>query len=244
MSFIVYPAIDIRDGRVVRLKQGDYAQETRYAATPVDLALDYSKAGAHWLHLVDLDAAKAGGYTLAGMVAEIKAQSSLKVQSGGGVRSEFDVETLLQAGVDRVVVGSLAVREPQRVMHWIKQFGAAHICIALDTRCDADGIWRLPTHGWTEIAGEALFDLLQHYRDVGLRHLLCTDIDRDGMLSGPNVALYAALAQRAPEVGVLASGGVSELADIAAVRAVGAAGVVLGKSLLEGKFTCAEALAC
>lgn len=243
-GFTAIPAIDVRDGRVVRLKQGDYAQETRYAADPLQLALDYASAGAEWLHLVDLDAAKAGGYTLGPLVRSLREQSSLRIQSGGGVRCEDDVEALLAAGVERVVMGSLAVKSPDLVIDWLTRFGADRLCIALDTRCDDSGVWRLPTHGWTESAGEELFALLERYRAAGLKHLLCTDIARDGMLSGPNFELYRLLVERAPEIQLIASGGVSGLDDIRAARELGAAGVVLGKALLDGRFTVAEALAC
>lgn len=243
-GFAAIPAIDVREGCVVRLKQGDYAQETRYAAQPLELALAYAQAGAHWLHLVDLDAAKAGGYTLLPLVRQIRAHSGLRVQSGGGVRSIDDIDALLSAGIDRVVVGSVAVKSPDEVMRWLDRFGANRVCVALDTRCDDEGVWRLPTHGWTESAGEELFALLDRYRSAGLRHLLCTDIARDGMLSGPNLALYREIVQRAPELALIASGGVSGLGDIRAARLAGAAGVVLGKALLEGRFTIEEALAC
>lgn len=243
-GFVAIPAIDVREGRVVRLKQGDYAQEIRYPADPLQLALDYARAGAEWLHLVDLDAAKAGGYTLGPLVRSLRERSSLRIQSGGGVRGENDVEALLAAGVERVVIGSLAVKSPELVIGWLARFGADRLCIALDTRCDDGGIWRLPTHGWTESAGEELFALLGRYRDAGLKHLLCTDIARDGMLSGPNFELYRLLVERAPEVQLIASGGVSGLDDIRRAREVGAAGVVLGKALLDGRFTVEEGLAC
>lgn len=242
--FTAMPAIDVRAGRVVRLKQGDYARETRYETRPLELALAYAQKGAQWLHLVDLDAAKAGGYSLTPLVQQIRAHSGLRIQSGGGVRSIDDVDALLAAGVDRVVVGSVAVRSPDDVVHWLARFGADRVCVALDTQRDEEGIWRLPTHGWTERAGAELFALLDRYRSAGLRHLLCTDIARDGMLSGPNLALYREIVQRAPEVALIASGGVSGLDDIRAARLAGAAGVVLGKALLEGCFTIEEALAC
>ncbi|WP_395788719.1 1-(5-phosphoribosyl)-5-[(5-phosphoribosylamino)methylideneamino]imidazole-4-carboxamide isomerase [Aquimonas sp.] len=243
-GFTAIPAIDVRGGRVVRLKQGDYAQETRYPSEPLALALRYAEAGADWLHLVDLDAAQAGGYTLAPLVRSLREQSKQRIQSGGGVRSEADVEALLAAGVERVVVGSLAVKSADEVIGWLQRFGAEHLCIALDTRQDAAGVWRLPTHGWTESAGEELFALVDRYRAAGLRHLLCTDIARDGMLNGPNFDLYRTLIERAPEVQLIASGGVAGLDDIRAARAVGAAGVVLGKALLDGCFSVEEALAC
>ena len=243
-DYVLYPAIDVREGRVVRLRQGDYAQETRYADDPLALASRYAEAGARWLHLVDLDAARLGGYTLAPLLAALKSSTRLKVQTGGGVRSEADVEALLAAGADRVVIGSLAVREPGRVASWIARFGAERITVALDTRRDDEGRWRLPVHGWTENGGKELDVLAAAYAEVGLRHLLCTDISRDGMLSGPNSDLYTHLQSIAPTLQVQASGGVRELADVVAAKAQGCAGIVLGRALLEGRLDLGEALAC
>jgi phosphoribosylformimino-5-aminoimidazole carboxamide ribotide isomerase len=242
-DFLLYPAIDVREGRVVRLRQGDYAQETRYADEPLALASRYADAGARWLHLVDLDAARAGGYTLAPLLAELKARTRLKVQTGGGVRGEVDVEALLAAGADRVVVGSLAVREPGRVASWVSRYGAERITVALDTRRDAEGRWRLPVHGWTEEGGKELDVLAAAYDEVGLRHLLCTDISRDGMLSGPNFDLYRYLCARFPRLAVQASGGVSAAGDVAAAKALGCGGIVLGKALLDGRFEMSDVIA-
>ena len=242
MSFTLYPAIDVRNGRVVRLRQGDYAQETRYDDTPLKVAQRYAQAGANWLHLVDLDAARAGGYTLAPLLASIKASTALCVQTGGGVRSESDVETMLAAGADSVVVGSLAVREPARVMQWLQRYGARRITVALDARRSADGAWHLPTEGWTTDSGVKLDSLLQRYADQGLHHLLCTDIDRDGMLSGPNLDLYRRILDLCPGLRLQASGGIRDIADIIAARSAGCAGAVLGKALLDGCFLLDDAL--
>lgn len=244
MAFTVYPAIDIRDGRVVRLAQGDYAQETRYGDDPMLQISAYAQAGAQWLHLVDLDAAREGGYTLAPLLGRIRAVTGLHVQTGGGVRNEDDVRRILDAGAERVVVGSLAVREPERVLAWIESFGADRITIALDTRQDRDGNWRLPVHGWTENADATLDGLAARYAQSGLRHLLSTDIARDGMLSGPNLDLYAHLKALVPTLDVQASGGVRELADVRAAKTQGCGGIVLGRALLEGRLDLAEALAC
>lgn len=244
MSYTVYPAIDVRDGRVVRLRQGDYAQETRYGDDPLVLATRYAETGASWLHLVDLDAARAGGYTLAPLLRAISGSTSLSMQTGGGVRDETDVEAILEAGAQRVVVGSLAVREPQRVMAWLRTFGAEHLTIALDTRADEGGEWRLPVHGWTESSAQTLFDLAASYAEAGLRHLLCTDISRDGMLSGPSLELYRELCRRFPQLQVQASGGIRDVADVSAVQAAGCAGAVLGKSLLDGRLSLEDALRC
>lgn len=241
-AFQALPAIDVRRGRVVRLRQGDYAQETCYSDGPLEVARRYAAAGAEWLHLVDLDAARGGGYQLAPLLARIKAQTRLKVQTGGGVRSEADLKALFDAGADRVVVGSLAVRESMRVATWIGRFGAERITLALDTRRGEDGTWRLPVHGWTEEGGKDLISLASAYADLGLRHLLVTDITRDGMMSGPNVELYSHLVQRFPGLALQASGGVRDLDDVRAARAAGCAGVVLGKALLDGRLDLLDVL--
>ncbi|RZA21858.1 MAG: 1-(5-phosphoribosyl)-5-[(5-phosphoribosylamino)methylideneamino]imidazole-4-carboxamide isomerase [Lysobacteraceae bacterium] len=238
----LYPAIDIRDGRVVRLAQGDYARETRYPADPFALAMAYADAGAQSLHLVDLDAAREGGYTLQPLLRRLAEDGRLRVQTGGGVRSEVDVQRILDAGAARVVVGSLAVKAPERVAGWLERFGVERVAVALDARCDGDGIWRLPVHGWTQGSGVELDALLAVYADAGARHLLCTDIARDGMLGGPNFELYRRISAGWPAFAVQASGGVRAAADVNAAREAGCAGIVLGRALLEGRFSLAEAL--
>jgi len=242
MGFTVYPALDIRGGKVVRLAQGDYARETQYGDDPLPRAAAFAAAGARWMHLVDLDAARAGGYTLAPLLAAIGRGTGLQVQTGGGVRSRDDVARILDAGAARVVVGSLSVREPETVLAWLDEFGGERITVALDTRQDEAGTWQLPVHGWTEDAGVTLDALLPRYVEAGLRHLLCTDIARDGMLSGPNLDLYAHLHALAPDVAVQASGGVRDAGDVAAARTAGCAGAVLGRALLEGRLALADAL--
>lgn len=244
MSFIVYPALDIREGRVVRLLQGDYAQQTTYGDDPLPRAQAFAAAGAGWMHLVDLDAARAGGYTLAPLLSSIAAQTGLQVQTGGGVRSRGDVARILDAGATRVVVGSVSVREPDTVIGWLREFGPERLTIALDARQAEDGRWLLPVHGWTETAEDTLDVLAQRYAEAGMRHLLCTDIARDGMLSGPNIALYQHLARLLPGVAVQASGGVRDADDVAQAKAVGCGGAILGKALLEGRMTLEGALAC
>ncbi|MDG2526660.1 1-(5-phosphoribosyl)-5-[(5-phosphoribosylamino)methylideneamino]imidazole-4-carboxamide isomerase [Stenotrophomonas sp. HITSZ_GD] len=243
MSFTVYPALDIRQGRVVRLLQGDYARQTTYGDDPLPRAKAFLDTGARWMHLVDLDAARAGGYTLAPLLRAI-ADTGLQVQTGGGIRAREDLDRLFDAGAARVVIGSLAVRESAQVIEWLHAFGPERITVALDTRQDAQGRWRLPVAGWTDTAGEELDVLARRYADAGLRHLLCTDIARDGMLSGPNMDLYAQLREWVPQLQVQVSGGVRDLDDVAAARAAGCAGVVLGKALLEGRLDLREALAC
>ena len=158
----IIPAIDLRAGQIVRLKQGDYAQETRYALDPLVLAQDYAAAGARWLHLVDLDGARSGEMENLRVIAAIATAGKLRVQAGGGVRGEDDLKRLFDAGVARVVVGSVAVRDPGLVQAWISKYGADSICVALDTRNDA-GIWTLPSAGWTQNEGTTLDELAPVY---------------------------------------------------------------------------------
>ena len=244
MSFTAYPALDIREGRVVRLLQGDYAQQTTYGDDPLPRAQAFADAGATWMHLVDLDAARAGGYTLAPLLSAIAGQTGLRVQTGGGVRSRDDVARILDAGATRVVVGSVSVRAPETVIDWLAEFGPERLTIALDARQADDGRWLLPVHGWTETAEDTLDVLATRYAQAGMTHLLCTDIARDGMLAGPNISLYQHLSALLPGVAVQASGGIRDVADVAEARAAGCGGAILGKALLEQRMDLAEALAC
>lgn len=242
MNFEVIPAIDLRNGQVVRLKQGDYAQETQYSSAPHEIAARYAQAGARWLHVVDLDGARAGD--LANLsVIEALAKTGMQVQAGGGVRAEEDALRLFNIGVSRVVVGSVAIREPERVAEWLDKHGAERFTIALDTR-RRDNKWTLPSAGWTEDETRTLDELAPWFAAHGARHLLCTDIERDGMLAGFNLELYQHLAQTVPQLAVQASGGVRSLDDIRAARQAGARGVILGRALLEGRFTLRDALTC
>lgn len=243
MNFTVYMAIDVRAGRVVRLRQGDYACETRYDDEPAALAERYAAAKAQWLHLVDLDAAREGGYRLKPLLQHIKRCTRLRVQTGGGIRDADDVADALAAGADRIVIGSTAVLHPERVAAWLTRFGRERIAVALDMRRDSAGVARVPAQGWT-VSSEQTFDaLLAFYRDAGLLHLLCTAIERDGTLAGPDLVLYSQIRRAAPDICVQVSGGIRNVGDIRDAYATGSAGVVLGKALLEERMTIAEALA-
>ncbi|OOG47071.1 1-(5-phosphoribosyl)-5-[(5-phosphoribosylamino)methylideneamino]imidazole-4-carboxamide isomerase [Rhodanobacter sp. C01] len=242
MNCEVIPAIDLRAGQVVRLKQGDYAQQTTYASDPRELAQRYAAAGARWLHLVDLDGARSGSLDNLAIIQTIAADG-MQIQAGGGVREEADLQRLFDAGVRRVVLGSVAILDPELVAGWLAKYGAERLTIALDTR-RIDGRWALPSAGWTEVEARTLDELAPWYAARGARHLLCTDIDRDGMLAGFNLELYRHLADTVPQLAVQASGGVRSLDDIRAAREAGAQGVILGRALLEGRFTVQEALAC
>jgi len=243
MSFQVIPAIDLRGGRVVRLRQGDYTRETVFPDDPVELAQGYADAGAQWLHVVDLDGARSGRFANLAVIESIARTGTLKVQAGGGVRTTDDLRRLYSAGVTRVVVGSLAVQNPYATAIWITQFAPERLVLALDVRQQA-GAWRLPVHGWTEDSCVQLDTLAAHYARAGARHVLCTDIERDGTLGGFNLELYRDLHGFAPDFEIQASGGACSLEDVRKVRVAGVRGVILGRALLERKFTLKEALKC
>ncbi len=241
---IIYPAIDLRGGRVVRLTEGQFDQEKSYGDDPLAVAQGFKAAGATWLHVVDLDGAKDPAKRQTPLVEKIARDSGLRVQTGGGIRDEAQVSALLAAGVQRVIIGSLAVRQPALVRGWLNSFGPEKILLSPDVRLDATGIPRIAAAGWQETTGVALDDFLTGYVAVGLKHILCTDISRDGKLTGPNSALYAQLVKKFPSLEIQASGGVSSLDDLRTLQGTGAAGAIIGRALYEKKFTLQEALAC
>ncbi|MFN7252570.1 MAG: 1-(5-phosphoribosyl)-5-[(5-phosphoribosylamino)methylideneamino]imidazole-4-carboxamide isomerase [Anaerobacillus sp.] len=237
-NFIIYPAIDIRDGNCVRLIQGDYDQETVYGNSPLDMARRFAEAGATWIHTVDLDGAKAGHRVNHEHVIAIAKELDVKVQVGGGIRTPEDVAAYLDHGVDRVILGSSAIKDPEFVKAMLKQY-REKIAIGIDAR---DGY--VATEGWLEtskVTAEALgVELASHGAEV----FIFTDISRDGMLSGPNTEAIAALA-RATGKEVIASGGVSSLADITELKQFekdGIGGAITGKALYTNQFTLQEAL--
>lgn len=241
---IIYPAIDLRGGRVVRLTEGKFDQEKSYGDDPLAIAKGFRVAGATWLHVVDLDGAKDPAKRQTPLVEKLVRESGLRVQTGGGIRTASQVAALLNAGVQRVIVGSLAVREPDLVRGWLKSFGPEKIVLSPDVRLDGAGVPRVAAGGWQETTGVALEDVLAGYLPAGLVHILCTDINRDGRLTGPNTALYAALVKKFPSLQIQASGGVASLDDLRALRATGTAGAIVGRALYERKFTLREALTC
>jgi len=241
---MMIPAIDLINGEVVRLFQGDYQQKTNYQTTAKDRQDSYAQSGATVMHFVDLDGAKDSDKRQLSLLKTLVKHESMIIQVGGGVRCKEDVEQLLALGANRVVIGSLAIKEPDLVRSWISEFGGESIVLALDVKIDANGNKTLPTHGWVKDSGVNLESLLDDYIAVGLIHVLCTDISKDGTLTGSNVEMYRELCQQYPNIKWQASGGIGSLADITALIPTGVDGVILGRSLLEGKFTLEEAIAC
>lgn len=236
------PAIDLLDGRCVRLLHGDFEQVTHYPAAPGELARIYADAGAKWLHVVDLAASRDGADADTSALFELLGQASQSVQTGGGVRNARDITLRLNAGATRVVIGSLSVTDSSAFIAWLEHFGAEKLVAALDILIDDEGTPWPRIHGWTSRGERNLWQLLDELTAGGLRHLLCTDISRDGALSGPNLALYSEITRHYPQLHLQASGGVSSLDDLEQLKPTGATGVITGKALLDGRFTVAEAL--
>lgn len=241
---MIIPALDLIDGKVVRLHQGDYRQQRDYGSDPLPRLQAYQAQGAEVLHLVDLTGAKDPNLRQIALLKSLLAGVSVPVQVGGGVRSADDVEALLAAGASRVVVGSTAVKSPDDVARWFERFGADAIVLALDVRIDDAGNKQVAVSGWQETSGVTLEQLVERFLPLGLRHVLCTDISRDGTLSGSNVGLYREICTLYPQVAFQASGGIGGLADIRALRGSGVGGVIVGRALLEGKFDVKEAIQC
>ena len=238
-SFTIYPAIDMRGGRCVRLLQGDYEQETVYGNSPFDMAKSFADTGASWIHMVDLDGAKEGSLVNDSYV--LKAAQELKnvsIQIGGGIRNERQVTHYLENGVARVILGSIAVREPAFAEEMIRKY-PGQIAIGLDGKSG-----RVATDGWLKTSEWTVLDLGKYFADKGAEWFIFTDIANDGMLSGPNVSATAELAEVTGK-NVIASGGMSHLADIASLKqhqSAGIEGVIIGKAIYENRFTLPEAL--
>lgn len=241
---MIYPAIDLMDGGCVRLIKGDFNQRTDYAISPMDVAKAYAAAGAEWMHIVDLDGAKHGKTEQTELIIKIARESGLKVQTGGGLRELSQIQTLLNGGVDRAVIGSLAVTNPQMVKFWISEVGQNHICVALDVNIREDGEPYPATQGWTEAGEKTLWNVLDDYIGTGLKTILVTDIDRDGVESGSNIELYKKIMTSYPTLDLITSGGVGTLNHVAQLKALKPHGIIIGKALYENRFTLEDAITC
>jgi phosphoribosylformimino-5-aminoimidazole carboxamide ribotide isomerase len=233
------PAIDLKDGRCVRLLRGDFDAETRYGADPRALLTKYRDFGADWLHVVDLDGARdgnSGNRASIGnreLIVELAKQSAVMLQVGGGLRDSVAVSQILNAGVGRAVIGSVAVTGIDLVRTWLDDLGPERVALAFDVRLDPAGTPRVAIHGWRELSELSLWDAVANFADHGLKHVLCTDVSRDGALSGPNVDLYAEAVRRFPHIEWQASGGIRDARDLRALAGTGVKAAISGKALLE-----------
>ena len=241
---MIFPAIDLMGGKCVRLFQGDFNQRTDYGISPIDMAQSFAKAGAKWIHVVDLDGAKSEQSQQEELITKIAKHAGLKVQTGGGLRNAAQIQKLLTGGVTRVVIGSLAVSNPAQVKQWISEFGPDKFTLALDINIDAHGTPRPALRGWQDSSEKTLWHVIDGFINTGVKSVLVTDIAKDGVLQGANTHLYQELISRYPSLALITSGGVGSLADVRALKALKPAGIIIGKALYENKFTLAQAIAC
>jgi phosphoribosylformimino-5-aminoimidazole carboxamide ribotide isomerase len=239
----VIPAIDLQDGKCVRLYQGDFEQATEYSDDPVAIARTFADFSTTDLHIVDLDGARSGTQVNRDIVAQIVEETTMSVQLGGGIRDRDSLESWLDAGISRCVIGSLAITEPDAVKAWLVRFGGDRIVLALDVNIGEDGTPLITTHGWTTASTTSVFECIEDFRSLGLKHVLCTDVSRDGAMAGPNVDLYLHILGRFPDLQLQASGGVRHIGDLETLRDKGVPAAITGRALLDGKISPTEMVA-
>lgn len=228
----IIPAIDLIDGKCVRLTQGDYGQKKIYNENPLEVARSFEDAGLRFLHLVDLDGAKAGKVINWNVVETLTSKTKLSIDFGGGIKTHEEISRLLNAGIKQVNLGSIAVKNSQLVIGWIQKFGADKIILSADVKDDLVQI-----NGWQENAAMTISDFVQTYLENGIKTVTCTDIATDGMLTGPNTALYKKLMAKFPQIDWIASGGVSGIEDVFDLKSAGVNGVIIGKAIYEGRIS-------
>lgn len=227
----IIPAIDIMDGKCVRLTQGDFKKKKIYSEDPLDVALEFQNADLEYLHLVDLDGAKEGNVVNWDVIYELQEKTALQIDFGGGVKTDEDVAQLMELDIYQINVGSIAIREPDTFKRWMEEYGAGNFILSADVKGE-----HVMINGWLEPTELRLFELVEDYMKSGLEYLTCTDISTDGMLEGPNFDLYEKLKDRFPTLKVTASGGISSLDDLRKLKALGMHGAIIGKALYEHKI--------
>ena len=229
------PAIDLIDGRCVRLTQGDYADKKVYEQDPVDMAKMYADCGIRRLHVVDLDGAKAKEPCNLRVLERLAANTSLDIEWGGGIKSTEALRSALNAGANRVICGSVAVDDSELFASWLQNYGAEHVILGADVRGR-----NVATHGWLKESQVTIDDIIERFLPFGLKQLICTDISKDGMLQGPNFPLYVELKEKFPTVDTTLSGGISSMDDIRKAAELGLHSVIIGKAIYEGRITLKE----
>ena len=231
----IIPAIDIIDGKCVRLTQGDYAQKKVYNEDPIEVARTFEQAGLKYLHLVDLDGAKSGKVMNWKVIESITSNTGLQVDFGGGIKTEIELTRLFASGIRQVNLGSIAVKDPNLVSEWIARYGAEKIILGADVKNE-----KIAIGGWLEESSISIIDFINDYLKKGIQYITCTDISTDGMLSGPNVQLYSKLLQTFPSIKLIASGGVSGMKDLEDLKKINVDGVIVGKAIYEGRVDVEE----
>jgi phosphoribosylformimino-5-aminoimidazole carboxamide ribotide isomerase len=232
---IIIPAIDIIDGKCVRLTEGDYAQKKIYNENPLEVAKEFEDAGLQRLHLVDLDGAKAGAVKNWKVLEAITGKTSLIIDFGGGIKQEEDVKIVFNSGAALATVGSIAVKDEAMFVGWLKQFGADKFLLGADVRNE-----KIAVGGWLETTEIRIYDFIEQYINHGVQQIFCTDVSKDGKLEGPSTELYKQIIQKFPQLYFIASGGVSSINDLDELAAIGCNGAIVGKAIYEGRITLDE----
>jgi phosphoribosylformimino-5-aminoimidazole carboxamide ribotide isomerase len=228
----IIPAIDIIDGKCVRLTQGDYSQKKIYNENPLEVAKEFESAGINRLHLVDLDGAKAGAVKNWNVLESIATNTELLIDFGGGIKQEDDLKTVLNAGASMATIGSLAVKNPDLLIEWVDKYGADRFFLGADVREE-----KIAIGGWMETTDVSIFEFLNGFIKKGITQVFCTDISKDGKLEGPAIELYKKMIQQISGLNLVASGGVSNMDDVEALKNIGCSGVIIGKAIYEGRIT-------
>ncbi|MBL0882684.1 MAG: 1-(5-phosphoribosyl)-5-[(5-phosphoribosylamino)methylideneamino]imidazole-4-carboxamide isomerase [Chitinophagaceae bacterium] len=231
----IIPAIDIIEGKCVRLTQGDYAQKTIYNENPLEVALQFQDAGLERLHLVDLDGAKAGSVKNWKVLEELTSKTKMVIDFGGGIKKEEDLQIVFDSGAAYATIGSLAVKEASKFISWLQVYGASKFLLGADVKDE-----KIAVGGWLETTDINILDFIEEYTAAGISQLFCTDVSKDGKLEGPSIALYEKIITQFPDLHFIASGGVSSLADLVQLKEIGCKGAIVGKAIYENRISLEE----
>jgi phosphoribosylformimino-5-aminoimidazole carboxamide ribotide isomerase len=231
----IIPAIDIIDGKCVRLTHGDYAQKKIYNEHPLEVARQFEDAGLQRLHLVDLDGAKVGQVKNWKVLETIAGKTSMVIDFGGGIKAEKDVQIVFDSGAALATVGSMAVKEKETFVQWLQKFGADKFLLGADVKKE-----KLTISGWTEQTEIWIYDFIEDYKQQGIKQIFCTDVSKDGALEGPSTELYKSIIEKFPDLHFIASGGVSSIDDVYQLQDIGCKGVIIGKAIYEGRISLAD----
>jgi phosphoribosylformimino-5-aminoimidazole carboxamide ribotide isomerase len=234
-SFEIIPAIDIIDGKCVRLTQGDYSQKTIYNENPLEVAQEFESIGVTRLHLVDLDGAKLGKVVNYKVLEKIASKTKLSIDFGGGIKTDDDIETVFNYGADLATIGSIAVKNKELFFSWVKKYGTEKIFLGADVKNE-----KIAVGGWLETTNVSIYNFIDENLKEGVKHVFCTDISKDGLLQGPSIDLYKNMLIKFPQLNLTASGGVSQLSDLEELKKIGCVGAIVGKAIYEGKISMNE----
>lgn len=241
---MIIPSLDLINGKIVRLYKGNYKKQFNYSKNPILVLKEYQKLGSKMIHIIDLDGAKNPKEKQFYLIKRIIKSLSIPIQVGGGIRNRDDIDYFLNLGAKRIVIGSMVIKNPEKVKKWIKIYGCECIVIALDIIIDKNNNKKVMINGWQKNTNINLEDIIDDFCILGIRHVLCTDISCDGTLKGPNVNLYKEITDRYPKIHFQASGGIGTIKDIKNLKQSGVKGIIVGRSLIEDKINIKDAILC